>query len=203
MAYWAFLVSLALFQACHSPQPAGRLAPLQSPLYRPCSALSPDSKCARVSLCFTTHTTVSPGLVPLFTTDCQGQAVLADGPTSSPHSTEPLHARSLEILSWWLSGHLSALAFLESNCPFRHLLPDLVLSLVHALQLGPLRWTAVCPQASVFSISGMIRPPLPWLVLVAVTFQGGSRPSVHGPLSVALPRHRQVLFLWLFLCTSR
>ena len=56
-------------------------------------------------------------------------------------------------------------------------------------------------QASVFSISGMIRPPLPWLILVAVTFQGGNRPSVHGPLSVALPR--QVLFLWLFLCTSR
>lgn len=81
-----------------------------------------------VSLCFTTHTTVSPGLVPLFTTNCQGQAVLADGPTSSPHSTEPLHARSFEILSWWLSGHLSALAFLESSCPFRYLLPDLVLS---------------------------------------------------------------------------
>lgn len=133
-------------------------------------------------------TTVSPGLTPLFTTSCQGWAVLAEGPTSSPCSAEPLLARSLEILSWWLSGHLSALAFLESNYPLRHLLPDLVLSpLSTPLRLGPLHWTAMCPQASVFSISGMIRPPLPWLILTTVTSQGGNRPSVYGPLSVVLP----------------
>lgn len=128
VAYWAFLGVPGAFPgvpfspACWSPGSSAVTS------VEALAALSPGSKCARVCLCFTTHTAVSLGLVPLFTTDCQGQAVLADGPTSFPHSTEPLHARLLEILSWWLSGHLSALAFLESSCPFRHLLPDLVLS---------------------------------------------------------------------------
>lgn len=167
-------MSLALFQACRSPQPAGHLAPLCLPLSWHHSARSPGGKHAQVSLCLARRARLAQAS-GLPSRPAVADRLLAEGPTSSPRSTETAHARSVGVLSCRSSVPSPSRSSSTPAAPVDFSPPRS--PSLYTLWLGPCPPcpTAASPWASVFSPFG----PLPLLSvsgLVTRCCQGSCSP---------------------------
>lgn len=181
-------MSLALFQACRSPQPAGHLAPLCLPLSWHHSARSPGGKHAQVSLCLARRARLAQAS-GLPSRPAVADRLLAEGPTSSPRSTETAHARSVGFchagpvsllhpglprlqLPPWTSPHLVLPpCTLCGSALVRHVPQPQVPGLLSSVLLG----RSLCSVLAAWS------PAVAKAHARPVIFRGRSGPSVYNP----------------------